>query len=139
MFSYPDAARYRLGVNYQQLPCNAPISPVYSPYQRDGSGTINGNYGADPDYVRSSFRPIAHGPKDTVHDEWVGRITAYASEVTDDDFVQARDLWNLFGQEKGQQEDLIRNLTGHLQKAVPQVQAETVRKFALAIVRRARQ
>src|SRR5258708_1824268 len=26
MFAYPDAARYRLGVNYQQLPCNRPVS-----------------------------------------------------------------------------------------------------------------
>jgi catalase len=48
MFSYPDAARYRLGPNYQQIPCNMPISTVYSPYQRDGPGSVNGNYGADP-------------------------------------------------------------------------------------------
>jgi catalase len=50
MFSYPDAARYRVGPNYQQLPCNKARSPVYSPYQRDGPSTINGNYGGDPDY-----------------------------------------------------------------------------------------
>ena len=28
LFSYPDAHRYRLGVNYQQLPGNAPLAPV---------------------------------------------------------------------------------------------------------------
>ena len=58
MFAYPDAARYRLGVNYQQLPCNAPVSEVYTPYQRDGAFRYNTNYGGDPNYVRSSFRPI---------------------------------------------------------------------------------
>jgi catalase len=53
MFSYPDAARYRVGPNYQQLPNNR-AKYVYSPYQRDGSGRIDGNYGADPDYGKST-------------------------------------------------------------------------------------
>jgi catalase len=51
MFSYPDAARYRVGPNYQQLPCNRALN-VYSPYQRDGPMRIDGNYGSDPDYGR---------------------------------------------------------------------------------------
>lgn len=84
MFSYPDSQRYRLGPNYQQLPCNAPLSSVYSPYQRDGPGTINGNYGADPDYVRSSFRTVGKGPTDIKHDEWVGRIQAYTSSLEEE-------------------------------------------------------
>ncbi|EKG21351.1 Catalase, partial [Macrophomina phaseolina MS6] len=129
MFSYPDAARYRLGPNYQQLPCNTPINRVYSPYQRDGPGTINGNYGADPDYVRSSFRPVRYGPKDVAHDEWVGRVTAYSSEVTDNDFVQARDLWRIMGEEEGQQDNFLRNLSGHVGKASLSVQNETVKMF----------
>jgi catalase len=49
MFSYPDAARYRIGPNYQQLPCNR-AKTVYSPYQRDGPMRVDGNYGPDPDY-----------------------------------------------------------------------------------------
>lgn len=28
LFSYPDTHRHRLGVNYQQLPVNAPVCPV---------------------------------------------------------------------------------------------------------------
>jgi len=56
MVSYPDAQRYRLGANYQQLPCNKPLSTVYSPYQRDGAGSINGNYGPDPGkFIRDIF------------------------------------------------------------------------------------
>jgi catalase len=49
MFSYPDAARYRVGPNYQQLPCNR-AKYVYSPYQRDGPMRYDGNYGGEPDY-----------------------------------------------------------------------------------------
>jgi len=130
MFSYPDAARYRLGVNYQQLPCNVPISPVYNPYQRDGPGTINGNYGADPDYVRSSLKPLRQGPKDIAHDEWTGRVTAFTSEVTDDDFVQARDLWHILAKHDGEQENFLANVTGHLKKAIPRVRSETIAMFS---------
>lgn len=36
MFAYPDAARYRLGINYQFLPTNVAKSHVYCPTERDG-------------------------------------------------------------------------------------------------------
>ncbi|MCJ1322461.1 hypothetical protein MMC15_007810 [Xylographa vitiligo] len=130
MFSYPDAARYRVGPNYQQLPCNIPLSKVYSPYQRDGPATINGNYGGDPDYVRSSFRPLAHGPKDVAHDEWVGKVQAYSSDVEEDDFVQARDLWKIMLGESGAEENFLSNLTGHMKSAAPEVQKEAISVFA---------
>ncbi|KAK0610580.1 catalase-like domain-containing protein [Bombardia bombarda] len=119
MFAYPDAARYRLGVNYQQLPCNRPVAPVYNPYQRDGFATINGNYGGDPNYVRSALRPVTFGCPSSAaaaHDTWVrGTVASYTSEVTDEDFVQARMFWdNVLGRQEGQQESLVRNLAGHL-------------------------
>ncbi|KAK4233203.1 catalase core domain-containing protein, partial [Achaetomium macrosporum] len=59
MFACPDAGRYRLRANYQQLPCNRAAAPVYWPYQRDGRATVNGNYGGDPNYVRSALRSVA--------------------------------------------------------------------------------
>jgi catalase len=128
MFSYPDAARYRVGPNYQQLPCNKAKS-VYSPFQRDGSMRLDGNYGADPDYVRSSFRPIKSGPGDVAHDEWVGKVSLWTSEVTDEDFEQPRELWALF-KKWGADDDFIKNLSGHVAKALPQVQKETIKMFA---------
>ncbi len=57
MFSYPDAARYRLGVNYQQLPTNKAMVPVYCPFERDGFMNFSENYGDDPNYVGSMLRP----------------------------------------------------------------------------------
>lgn len=82
MFAYPDAARYRLGVNYQQLPCNSPVAPVYSPYQRDGASRHDTNYGSDPNYVNVSLKAVnfkgnreANGASDGGHEEWVaGKI-----------------------------------------------------------------
>jgi catalase len=83
--------------------------------------------------VRSSLKPVRHGPKDIAHDKWAGRVTAYTSEVNDDDFVQARDLWHLLGNEDGQQEFLITNVTNHLKKAIPKVRSETIGE-SLAVV-----
>ncbi|KGB80030.1 catalase [Cryptococcus deuterogattii 99/473] len=139
MFAYPDAARYRLGVNYQQLPCNRPVSEVYAPYQRDGAMRYMTNYGDDPNYVRSSLKEInfkgqlgANGHStggNEKHDEWVGRVTAYTSEVTDEDFVQARMLWEVLGK-AGDQEDLITNVSEHLCQAIPSLQKGAIDMFA---------
>jgi catalase len=129
MFSYPDAARYRVGPNYQQLPCNR-AKHVYSPYQRDGPMRLDGNYGGDPNYIRSSFRKADVGPVDVKHDEWTnGKVEAYKEEATDDDFIQAKDLWDLF-KKQGEDQVLIENVCGHLGKALPQVQKETVEMFS---------
>ncbi len=128
MFSYPDAARYRLGVNYQQLPTNSPLSPVYSPYQRDGAANFRGNYGADPNYVGNTFKPVRIGEVISAHDEWTGRVSAYSSEVSEEDFEQARMCWKMFG-ETGQQEAFVGNVASHLGSAVEEVQVETVSKF----------
>lgn len=126
MFSYPDAARYRLGVNYQQLPTNAPISLVYSPMQRDGFANFRGNYGPDPSYVRSSLRSMTYAIANTSHDLWTGKAAAYTSEVTDEDFVQATALWEVLGRLEGQQENFVSNVAGHLKSAIPEVQAKTI-------------
>ncbi|KAJ5716017.1 uncharacterized protein N7483_013198 [Penicillium malachiteum] len=123
LFAYPDAARYRLGVNYQQLPTNAAKAQVYCPFQRDGKMRIDDNYGGDPNYVGSSIKPTKFYQdvkgttpqslsQQTEHDMWTGEVTAYTSEITDADFVQPAQLWEVIGREPGHQERLIENLVG---------------------------
>jgi catalase len=140
MFAYPDAARYRLGVNYQQLPCNAPVSKVYTPYQRDGAFRYGTNYGGDPNYVRSSLKPInfkgqvgANGYAPGGHEEWVGQVAAYSSEVTDEDFVQAREMWDVLGK-SDEQDDFVHNVAVHLKSALPQVQLDTIGKLTSPLI-----
>ncbi|KAL9093376.1 MAG: hypothetical protein Q9159_000230 [Coniocarpon cinnabarinum] len=120
MLSYPDAARYRLGVNYQQLPSNKPVSRVYSPYERDGISTLNGNYGGDPDYVRSSLQPVRLTSHHAVTNKelWSGTVVSHRSEVTDQDFEQSRDLWNIICHEDGRKEFL-----GNVAKSLTNVAA----------------
>lgn len=57
LLSYPDAQRYRLGVNYEQIPVNRPLSPATN-YQRDGLMQVGENGGANPNYNPNSFDDI---------------------------------------------------------------------------------
>jgi catalase len=131
MFAYPDAQRYRLGANYQQLPVNRPVSEVYSPYQRDGAMNTTKNYGNDPNYVGAITKTVnfkgkvgANGQSYDIgnHDEWVwGKVESYASEMVDADYEQARGMWALLG--KAQEQDVfISNVAGHLGSASKEVQ-----------------
>jgi catalase len=60
LFSYGDTQRYRLGVNYSQIPVNAPKCPFHS-YHRDGQMRIDGNGGG-----RTSYEPNSRG-------EWIAQ------------------------------------------------------------------
>lgn len=129
LFSYNDSQRHRLGVNYQQLPVNKPLH-AYAPFQRDGPGAVNGNYGADPNYA-SPLRPNVYRPVDANvgHEEWVGRAMYNLQEVTDEDYVQAKGLWDVLGRTKGQQENYVHNVAVHLFGAVPEVRERTYGMF----------
>lgn len=63
LFSYGDAQRYRLGVNFNQIPVNAPKCPVHS-FHRDGAMRIDGNLGATTSYFPNSL------------DEWADSASA---------------------------------------------------------------
>jgi catalase len=55
LFSYGDTQRYRLGVNYPQIPVNAPKCPFHS-YHRDGAMRVDGNSAG-----ATSYEPNRHG------------------------------------------------------------------------------
>ncbi|EWC44844.1 hypothetical protein DRE_00903 [Drechslerella stenobrocha 248] len=136
MFAYNDAARYRLGVNYQQLPCNRAVSPVYCPYQRDGFMSFTDNYGGDPSYVTSDLKSVrfvgmtgANGHAIGGHEEWVGEVVGFTSCLVEDDFAQARVFWDVLGTQEGQQQHLAYNVACHLNGAIPRVQAKALEMF----------
>jgi catalase len=62
LFNYADAQRYRLGVNYHQIPVNAARCPVHSNH-RDGAGRMDGNYGGLPHYEPNSFNQWQEQPQ----------------------------------------------------------------------------
>ncbi|WP_170754859.1 catalase [Ruegeria lacuscaerulensis] len=61
LFSYGDAARYRLGVNHSQIPVNAPRCPFHS-YHRDGAMRVDGNYGSTLGYEPNMFEEWQEQP-----------------------------------------------------------------------------
>ena len=54
LFSYGDAQRYRLGVNHEQIPVNAPRCPVHS-FHRDGAMRVDDNHGSTLGYEPNSY------------------------------------------------------------------------------------
>ena len=57
ILSYPDAHRYRLGVNYEQIPVNK-CPYMVNNFERDGRMRVDGNGGAAPNYFPNSFDNI---------------------------------------------------------------------------------
>jgi len=135
MFAYPDAARYRLGVNYQMLPTNAPKVPVYVPTERDGFMNFSENYGPDPNYINSSIHPMgfhlaAESEYKPTEEELTGPVV-FTSEVTDEDFKQPRALWNKV-LAKEEQDRFITNISGN----IAGVQREWLREKVFDLFRR---
>lgn len=57
LLSYPDAHRYRLGANYEQIPVNK-CPYMTNNYERDGLMRIDGNGEDSPNYFPNSFDTI---------------------------------------------------------------------------------
>ncbi|MDT7726724.1 MAG: catalase [Actinomycetota bacterium] len=115
LFSYPDAQRYRIGPNYNQLPVNAPQSEVNS-YSKDGAMRYSNP--SDPVYAPNSYggphadAAVASETTSTygIEDEVIR--SAYKLHAEDDDFGQAgtlvRDVLN-----DAERERLANNIIGH--------------------------
>ncbi|PHH74302.1 hypothetical protein CDD82_5015 [Ophiocordyceps australis] len=124
MFAYPDAARYRLGVNYQQLPTNHAVVPIYSPFQRDGFMNATPNYGGDPNYVGSMLKPTTFLDSNqaaristiTEHQKWVGQVSTYTTEIAPEDFEQAKGLWDVLGRDPGHQDRFVGNVADNVSR-----------------------
>ncbi|KAH8103289.1 catalase [Cristinia sonorae] len=130
LFSYPDTHRHRLGVNYGQLPVNAPLAPV-SNFQRDGAMAFN-NQGFRPNY-QSSLAPLQYKRKayeDVKHEIWLGDANVDLSYVTELDFEQPRALYEKVFSDTDR-EHLIYNLSVHLGNVKsPIVKARQLSVFA---------
>jgi catalase len=93
LFSYGDTQRYRLGVNFNHIPVNAPKCPFHS-YHRDGAMRTDGNLGGTPSYFPNSRGEWTDEPQlnepplalEGAADHWDHR-------VADDHYKQPGDLF----------------------------------------------
>lgn len=104
LFSYGDAQRYRLGVNYNQIPVNRAKVAVHD-YHRDGKMRVDGNYGGAPAYTPNSAgvwtaQPEVMEPALDIS----GAAYAFdpAQDPTDDCFRAGGNLWRILAEEKKQ-------------------------------------
>ena len=120
LFSYADTHRHRIGVNYQQLPVNAPLRnsaggcPMAN-FQRDGHMAFF-NQGARPNYL-SSADPITFTKRkvdlDKTHGHFTGKAVTFLTEIRPEDFNAPRALWQRVFDEPAR-ERFINNVSGKM-------------------------
>ena len=143
IFSYADAHRYRLGTHYEALPVNAPKCPMHH-YHKDGSMRFFQNDTGNPD---AYYEPntMDDSPKESPeHSEPPLKISGDADRYDhrdgNDDFSQARALFNIFNDEQkgrlygnlaaamhGVPDNIIEKQLGHFNSVSPEY-AEGIRK-----------
>jgi catalase len=95
LFSYGDTQRYRLGVNFNHIPVNAPKCPFHS-YHRDGKMRTDGNLGGTV-----TFNPNSAGLWDNQPDfaelplPVEGEAAHWDHRVDDDHWEQPGNLFRL--------------------------------------------
>ncbi len=145
IFSYADAHRYRLGVNYETLPVNKPRCPVHS-YHRDGAMRFDGNGGGSVNYEPNSFGgPVEDPAVKEPPLKILGDADRYDHRQGNDDYTQAGNLFRLLpsdeqdrlmdaiaGAMQGVPEEIVRRQIGHFEKADPAYGAGVARRLGLA-------
>ena len=132
IFSYADAHRYRLGVNFERLPINRPRATEANNYQRDGQMRFDDNGGSSPNYEPNSFG----GPKaDPAFKEPPLKVSGDADwyeqkRGVDDDYIQPGNLYRLMPPDE--QQRLIQNIVGTLGKVPIEIQKKMVEHFRQA-------
>jgi catalase len=127
LISYPDAHRYRIGVNYDTIPVNKPQCPVHT-YNRDGAMRTDGNYGSAPNYEPNSFG----GPKeDPAYRERPRTITGSVDRHThrsdSDYYSQPGALYRLMPDDAKQR--LVGNIAVSLGNAPKRIQELQINHF----------
>ncbi|KAI8914383.1 catalase [Gorgonomyces haynaldii] len=125
LFACSDAARYRLGTNFMQIPINTPYTTRVHNHLRDGAMTVNGNSGSAPNY----YVPKPSESKSDEQEELATPITVSAKDTTvarhtvqpvQDDYVQPGVFWRnvLSKEEKGR---VVQRMAQSLSKVRPEI------------------
>src|SRR5216684_3354410 len=117
LISYPDAHRYRLGVNYDSLPVNKPQCP-YHTYNKDGAMRYGGNGGSAVNYEPNSFGGPTQDHSYVERPHAVSGTVARHDHRTDVDYYsQPGNLFRLMSADARQR--LIDNIVSSLGNGVP--------------------
>jgi catalase len=127
LLSYADAHRYRIGINYAQLPVNKPHCPVNT-YHRDGQTRFDGNYGSQVNYQPNSFGgPIDDKQFSEPPLKISGDAARYNHRDGNEDYSQAGDLFRLMSAD--QQAQLMENIAQSLKTVPKEIQDRQLKHF----------
>jgi catalase len=130
LFSYGDTQRYRLGVNYSQIPVNAPKCPFHS-YHRDGQMRVDGNGGGTTPYEPNSRGEWIAQPNFAEPPLAVEGVAKRWNHREDDDYYsQPGDLFRLMT--AAQQRALFENTARAIKGATRPVVARHIANCAKA-------
>ncbi|SMF26924.1 catalase [Desulfovibrio gilichinskyi] len=122
IFSYHDTHIHRLGTNYQLIPVNMPKNAPELNYQRDGAMRVDNGGGGGPNYWPNSFG--GPSPDESALEPPLpieGNADQHAYALTDDDFVQAGNLYRNVMSDQDRA-NLTGNIIGHLGGAQKRIQ-----------------
>ena len=113
LLSYPDAQRYRLGANYEQIPVNR-CPYMTNNYQRDGQMRVDDNGGRRPNYYPNSFDNTVADQSyrepawelESLTADWYDRN----APGEDDHYTQPGNLFRLM--DDGAKQNTIKNIVG---------------------------
>jgi catalase len=127
LISYPDAHRYRLGVNYDALPINRPQCP-FATYHRDGAMRFDGNGGSSPNYEPNSFGGPTEDPRYIERPKPIsGTVARHSHRDESDHYTQAGNLFRLM--KPDEKDRLISNISGSLSQAPRHIQERQLCHF----------
>ena len=135
MIAYPDAHRYRLGVNYNHIPVNASRSVVAN-YQRDGNfagagRSADGSVNFYPNDHADSGAPVPDAaltePPLPIE---ANAVAGWYDNRDEDNFKQAGNLFRIMSADQKQQ--LFANIAAGLVQATVSVQERMLGQFAEA-------
>jgi catalase len=112
ILAYPDAHRYRVGVNFESLPVNRCPYAVNN-YHRDGAMRFDGNGGSSPNYYPNSFDGNYEDEKHKAQPyQLESNVVAYfdRNENDDDHYTQPGDLFRLMDEQA--KKNTISNIIG---------------------------
>jgi catalase len=131
LFSYGDAHRYRLGVNHNQIPVNAPRCPFARIFHRDGAARVDGNHGGQVNYEPNRFDEYAQDPSASEPPLAIdGAAERYDHREDADYYSQAGELFRLMKQE--QQQQLCGNIARHIHGVPEDIVAKAIAHFCKA-------
>ena len=127
LISYPDAHRYRLGVNYDTLPINTPQCPVHT-YNRDGAMRFDGNSGSAHNYEPNSFQGPTEDPAFRERPRTItGSVDRHNHRLDSDYYSQPGDLFRVMPADA--RERLIGNIVASMKSVPERIQKLQIQHF----------